>query len=59
MADLGRDVSAWQTAVQRFDELAAERMDLHVTNLISRAGASSSSSGTSSGSGRQETENDP
>ena len=33
MADLGRDVSAWQTAVQRFDELAAERMDLHVTDL--------------------------
>jgi len=33
MADLGRDVSAWQTAVQRFDELAAERMDLHVIDL--------------------------
>jgi DNA-binding MarR family transcriptional regulator len=33
MAELGREVSAWQTAVQRFDELAAVRMNLHVTDV--------------------------
>jgi DNA-binding MarR family transcriptional regulator len=33
MATIGRDVSAWQTAVQRFDELAAVRMNLHVTDV--------------------------
>ena len=33
MAELGREVSAWQTAVQRFDELAATRLELHVTDI--------------------------
>ena len=33
MVELGRDMSAWQTAVQRFDELAAKRMGLHVTDV--------------------------
>jgi DNA-binding MarR family transcriptional regulator len=31
--DIGREIAAWQTAVQRFDELAAARLQLHVTDL--------------------------
>jgi DNA-binding MarR family transcriptional regulator len=31
--EIGREIGAWQTAVQRFDELAALRMNLHVTDL--------------------------
>jgi DNA-binding MarR family transcriptional regulator len=33
MAEIGKDAAAWQTAVQRFDELAATSMNLHVTDL--------------------------
>jgi DNA-binding MarR family transcriptional regulator len=33
IGEIGREASAWQTAVQRFDELAAERMNLHVTDV--------------------------
>lgn len=33
MREIGREIGAWQTAVQRFDELAAARMGLHVTDL--------------------------
>jgi DNA-binding MarR family transcriptional regulator len=33
MAQIGRETAAWQTAVQRFDELAATSMNLHVTDL--------------------------